>query len=442
MCKTLLLIFFVNVFVLNCRAGMQTENPYIDPANPSFSGNITVGGTVDGVDVSALGQSTGTFMIKESTYSIYATSVMFPDGTVQVSSPSSGGWVGTATSDLTMGGYDLMGGGTVQATTRLETNRIIPYSGNVIRMFNALNKGFGMFSNTTVSEVDCLAIMPYSNSSGADSIAMMRDSGASGSDSLSAGYGTQVSGEQAVGLGAFAGANGYRATAVGEQARADGLKSTAIGKEVVVSGIESVALGRGFTNAIASSCIIGYVSRNILILQNTTYIYTGLYPDFTYQTQINLGDLSSPFDILYIETITYCSLNGYIPEKSISEDFAKLIDSTRARDKKLLPKTIYVPAGKDKITIQRMAISEINKDTDKVKFRIIKKYPGQQIFKTLGSTGEKILFSDIPESADVEVTQKSKEGQNLNAIISLLIEHNKMLEDRIKVLEAKIEKGR
>jgi len=38
MCKTLLLIFFVNVFVLNCRAGMNTENPYIDLANPSFIG--------------------------------------------------------------------------------------------------------------------------------------------------------------------------------------------------------------------------------------------------------------------------------------------------------------------------------------------------------------------------------------------------------------------
>ena len=404
MYKMLLLIFFVNVFVLNCRAGMNTGNPYIDPANPSF------------------------------------TSITFPDGTVQVSSPSAGGggWVGTATSDLTMGGYDLLGGGTVQATTRLETNRIIPYSGNVIRMFNASGKGFGMFFNTTVSEADCLAIMPGSNSSGADSIAMMRNSGASGSDSLSAGYGAQVGGEQAVGLGAFSGASGYRATAVGEQARANSPRSTAIGKEVIVTGMESVALGRGFANAIDKSCMIGYVSKNILILQNTTYIYTDLYPDFTYQTQINLGDLSSPFDILYIETITYCSLNGYIPEKSISEDFAKLIDSTRARDKKLLPKTIYVPAGKDKITIQRMAISEINKNTDKVKFRIIKKYPGQQIFKTLGSTGEKILFSDIPESADVEVTQKSKEGQNLNAIISLLIEHNKMLEDRIK----KIEKGR
>ena len=141
MCKTLLLIFFVNVFVLNCRAGMNTKNPYIDPVNPSFSGNITVGGTVDGVNVSALGQSTGTFqsdidanelasgnatnylyiqlkstsgalttetadritadnlimantsqfMIKESTYPIYATSVKFPDGTVQVSSPTAGG---------------------------------------------------------------------------------------------------------------------------------------------------------------------------------------------------------------------------------------------------------------------------------------------------------------------------------------------------------------
>ena len=66
MCKTLLLIFFVNVFVLNCRAGMNTENPYIDPANPSF------------------------------------TSITFPDGTVQISSPTAGGGGGSGSDETAL----------------------------------------------------------------------------------------------------------------------------------------------------------------------------------------------------------------------------------------------------------------------------------------------------------------------------------------------------
>ena len=58
-------IFLVLLLILTGYSGMcfcgSRGNPYINPVNPSFSGNITVGGTVDGVDVSALGQSTGKF---------------------------------------------------------------------------------------------------------------------------------------------------------------------------------------------------------------------------------------------------------------------------------------------------------------------------------------------------------------------------------------------
>ena len=385
MCKTLLLIFFINVFVLNCRAGMNTKNPYIDPANPSF------------------------------------TSITFPDGTVQVSSPSAGGggWVGTATSDLTMGGYDLLGGGTVQATTRLETNRIIPYSGNVIRMFDALNKGFGIFSGADVSGTDCLAIMPNSTASGADSIAMNRDSQALGDDTCAVGYGASAAGAYSVAVGRNANCQGISGVAVGRDAHANAENSVAIGGECHNSKTNTVAIGQG---------VIGNILRiNILVGYTTTYIFTDFVPDFTYESQINLGQQTAPFDILYIETITYCSLQGYKVEKSISEDFDKMVTAIRNNRKSELPSKIYVPKGEDRI--ETVITNEFKvTDTPYIKKNILRKFK------------DKITGQNMQE---VEITYKSREGQNLNQMLSLMLEKIAEQEQRIKVLEAgKIKKGR
>ena len=395
MCK---LLFLLTVILMsNCWAGMQTENPGIDPVNPSF------------------------------------TSITFPDGTVQVSSPSAGGggWVGTATSDLTMGGYDLLGGGTVQAVTRLETNRIVPYSGNTIGMFDALNKGFGIFSTANPSPKDCLAIMPGATASWNDSIAMGRNSQTSGSDSIAIGRSASASGADGIAIGRGANASGGDSIAIGRSASADRPNSIAIGfkasatsptgndPNVISIGIyclnettNSVALGVGNS---------GTYKRNLLVVEATTYIYTSFVPDFTYANQINLGQQTAPFDILYIETITYCSLQGYKVEKSISEDFDKMVTAIRNNRKSELPSKIYVPKGEDRI--ETVITNEFKvTDTPYIKKNILRKFK------------DKITGQNMQE---VEITYKSREGQNLNQMLSLMLEKIAEQEQRIKVLEAK-----
>lgn len=161
-------------------------------------------------------------------------------------------------------------------------------------------------------------------------------------------------------------------------------------------------------------------------------------------TNHNLGSSSNYWGTLHIATITYHSIPDYQADLSIGEDILKIKPS----DKSSYPSFLYREPV-DTIRIKAIEKDKIPKDKEKIKYKKIKDLPVECIVKKydveidtftevtmlLEDVMDEEIIEILPQKSEVEVTYVGNEGVSLEAIISLLIEHNKELEQRVRELE-------